>query len=382
MQTMKLKRYPFDPKDLLQAWDASDELILEHFKALIGESRPKILILNDQFGALACGLEGHDLTVYTDSYLSCKGIQLNSEGKITPINDLQKLNGPYDYVLIHIPKNMSFFEDMLCHISAHLKPTSKVISGFMIKHQSKASFDLLNKYIGETSTSLAKKKARLILADFQKSKVQSPYPLQLTVRDAEHDFDHPLVNHSNLFSREKLDVGTRFLLEHIPAGGEQGKEFETILDLGCGNGIIGIAAKMMNPKAKIIFADESEMAIQSAKANYSNYFPKKLGDAEFIWTHSYRDEVAKPVDLILCNPPFHQGNAVSDVTAWQMFKDSHRALKKNGTLRVIGNSQLLYQNSMKKIFGNSQYVAKNSKFTIVDSIKDLIKPTKAEVQPD
>jgi 23S rRNA (guanine1835-N2)-methyltransferase len=379
---MKLKRYPFDPKDLLQAWDASDELILEHFKALIGETRPRILILNDQFGALACGLEGHDLTVYTDSYLSFKGIQLNSEGKITPVNDLGKLDGPYDYVLIHIPKNMSFFEDMLCHITAHLKPTSKVISGFMIKHQSKASFDLLNKYIGETSTSLAKKKARLILADFQKSQAKSPYPLQLTIKDAEHDFDHPLVNHSNLFSREKLDVGTRFLLEHIP----EGKEFETILDLGCGNGIIGIAAKMMNPKAKIIFADESEMAIQSAKANYANYFPKKLDDAEFLWTHSYRDpnsnETAKPVDLILCNPPFHQGNAVSDVTAWQMFKDSHRALKKNGVLRVIGNSQLLYQNSMKKIFGNSQYVAKNSKFTIVDSIKDLVKPTKAEVQPD
>jgi 23S rRNA (guanine1835-N2)-methyltransferase len=375
-----LKRYPADSpgsRGPLQAWDAADELALnyfsETFQAHFAGKNPRVLILNDYFGAISATLKVQrpelDVTTYTDSYLSFKAIQLNSEDQVKPVTRLQELSGFYDLVLIRVPKNMSFFEDMLCHLTSHLKPGAKIVCGYMIKYQSKTSFDLLNRIIGETTTSLAKKKARLIFCDFQKSKVASPYPAQLSIKDLEQSFDIPFVNHSNLFSREKLDIGTRFLLEHIPEG-----EFTTILDLGCGNGIIGLAAKMANPEAQILFIDESEMAIQSAQANYENYFPKAVSadpqfDPEFEWTHCYRGEKSAFVDLVLCNPPFHQGNAVSDETAWQMFKDSHRALKKGGILRVVGNSQLFYQNAIKKIFGNSATVAKNSKFTIVDSVK-------------
>jgi 23S rRNA (guanine1835-N2)-methyltransferase len=361
-----LKRYPPDSpgaRGPLQAWDAADELLLSQEV----NGRPRVLIMTDHFGALSASLKDQnpdlDLTVYTDSYLSFKAIELNGENRIKPITRLQELSGSYDLVLIRIPKNMSFFEDMLCHLTGHLSSSSKIICGYMIKYQSKTSFDLLNRIIGETKTSLAKKKARLILCDFQKSKLASPYPALLSIKDTEQDFTHPLINHSNLFSREKLDIGTRFLLEHIPDG-----EFKTILDLGCANGIIGLAAKMTNPEAQIIFADESEMAIQSAKANYENYFPSD-DTAIYEWTNCYRTDESAFVDLVLCNPPFHQGNVVTDETAWQMFKDSHRALRKGRTLRVVGNSQLFYQNALKKIFGNSEFVAKNSKFTIVDAIK-------------
>ena len=82
------------------------------------------------------------------------------------------------------------------------------------KHQGVASFDLLAKYIGETSTSLAQKKARLVFADFQRNKIPSPYPLQIQIEN----FEIPFVNYSNLFSRGKLDIGTRYLLSHIPKG--------------------------------------------------------------------------------------------------------------------------------------------------------------------
>jgi 16S rRNA G1207 methylase RsmC len=368
-----LKRYPFKKQDPLQAWDSADELLLQHLTELNELPNPlpnpspnslpnlfkdkKILIVNDSFGALSSALEGLNISTYTDSYVSAQGIQINSQNRIQPINQLNELNGPYDLIFIRIPKNMSFFEDILCHLSQHLHSQSQVICAYMVKHQSKSSFDLLNRMIGETRTTLARKKARLIFASFQRLPIASPYPLQIEIEA----FKKPFVHHSNLFSREKLDIGTRFLLNQIPKG-----NYRTILDLGCANGIIGIAAKMKNPAAQIIFSDDSQMAIQSARINYESYFQDS---GIFHWINCFEKQPPESVDLVLCNPPFHQGNTLGTHISWQMFTDAHRALIPGGTLRVIGNSHLHYHVTLKKIFGNSQIVATNSKFMIVDAIK-------------
>ncbi len=356
-----LKRYPERKNDLLQAWDSADTLILEHLNGIPLDGK-RILIVNDAFGALSCSLGGLNCTVYTDSYLSAQAIRLNSEKPVSMIHRLDEMTGIYDLVLIKIPKNMSFFEDTLAHLSAHLGPRSKIICGYQVKHTIKRAFDLLAQYIGATTTSLAQKKARLIFADFQKKEAGSAYPLHVSIEG----FEKPFVNHSNLFSREKLDIGTRFLLEHIPQA-----NYRSILDLGCGNAVVGIAAKQLNPGAQIIFTDESMMAIESAQANYRNYFRNHFKDeAKFFWTHGCEAVLSRSVDLAICNPPFHQGNTVGDFTAWQMFMDARRVLMPNGRFRVIGNSHLQYQISLKKIFGNFEIVEKNSKFTIIDSINN------------
>ena len=353
---MNLQRYPLKKNDPLQAWDAADELLLSHLKTceLIGK---RILILNDHFGALALGLEAFAPTVYTDSFVSAMGLKHNSQGRIQAINSLDALSGVYDYVVIQIPKNMSFFEDQLARVSARLAPHSQVICASMVKHLSPTSFELLNKYIGTTTTSLAQKKARLVFARFEKAASVSPYPLRVKLEG----FEHPFLHHSNLFSREKLDIGTRFFLEHIPKG-----SFQKILDLGCANGIIGIEAKRLNPQAQLIFSDESAMAVESARANYQTYFKDP---AQFLWTNCYEGQEASSVDLVLCNPPFHQGTTVGDFIAWQMFQDAHHALKPGGLLRVIGNSHLGYQLKLKKIFGASRIVATNQKFVICEAKK-------------
>lgn len=355
-----LKRYPILKRDPLQAWDTADDLILSHLSTLDLEGK-RIAILDDHFGALSCALEGFDVTTYTDSYVSAKAMGLNSQDRIKPINHLDDLSGKYDYAIIRVPKNMSFFEDILAHLSGHLHAESKVICGYMVKHQANTSFDLLKKYIGETSTSLAQKKARLIFAGFERTETLSPYPLALSIPG----FNPAFTNHSNLFSREKLDVGTRFLLDHLPRG-----NFKTILDLGCANGIVGIGAKKHLRSAKLIFTDDSEMAIQSAKANFNAFFPEATADsAQYHWTNCYETGESDSVDLVICNPPFHQGNTQGDYIARQMFANAQRVLVTGGTLRVIGNTHLQYQVILHKIFGNSDVVATNKKFMIVDAVK-------------
>lgn len=351
---MNLSRYPVKKNDPLQAWDSADELMLSHMKTLELAGK-RILIINDHFGALSVGLAEFDCLTYTDSFVSMKGIELNGKNRIQVINSLSLLSGVYDYVLIKTPKNMSYFEDILCYLSFHLASHSKLICGSMVKHLSAISFDLLNKYIGATTTSLAQKKARLVFASFERSAVTSAYPMKVKLDGMEREFTH----HSNLFSREKLDIGTRFFLEHIPKG-----NFSRVLDLGCANGIIGIKAKLENPQTKILFSDDSAMAIESARTNYQHYFSDS---AEFFWTNCFENQPAGTLDLVLCNPPFHQGNTIGDFIAWQMFQDARHALMKGGVLRVIGNSHLAYQVKVKKIFGNAKVIATNNKFTVIEA---------------
>lgn len=353
---IQIKRYPVRKDDLLQGWDAADELLIEYVREL-DLNQKKILIINDHFGALSCGLQDFDCTTYTDSYVSMMGISMNGAGRVKILSNLNDLAEVYDYVVIQLPKNMSFFEDILCHLRPRVHAKSQIICGSMIKHMAPMSFELLNKYIGPTTTSLAKKKARLIFASVEKSPLSNPYPLSISIEGFEKNF----MNHSNLFSRDKLDIGTRFFLDHFPKG-IQG----TILDLGCANGIIGIKAKMLNPQAKIIFSDESYMAIESARINYKQFFEDQ---ASFQWTNCYEAQPKNALDYVLCNPPFHQQNTIGDFIAWQMFKDSYESLKVGGKIRVIGNSHLGYQVKLKKIFGNCSIVATNKKFIICESFK-------------
>jgi 16S rRNA G1207 methylase RsmC len=352
----EIKRYPLRKDDLLQGHDAADELLLQHLGTLDLRNK-RILIINDHFGALSCHLQSFDCTTLTDSYVSKMAIELNSKGKIHPIHLLKDITGKFDIVLIQLPKNMSYFEDLLCTLTPHLHAGSLLICTSMIKHMAPMSFELLHKYIGATTTSLAQKKARLIFSRFERSVVESPYP-QLVKLDG---FEKAFINHSNLFSRDKLDIGTRFFLEHLPVG-----ITGTILDLGCANGIIGIKAKTLNPDAHIIFSDESSMAIESAKANYQSYFSH---EAEYKWLNCFEGQAPNSLDYVLCNPPFHQNNTVGDFIAWQMFKDSFESLKPRGVIRVIGNSHLGYQIKLKKIFGHSKIIATNKKFIICESFK-------------
>jgi 23S rRNA (guanine1835-N2)-methyltransferase len=353
-----LHRYPRNPRELLQAWDSADELLLAH--ALTEDLTSKrVLVLNDSFGALACGLNVDDLTSYTDSYLSAQGTELNSKGIIKPLSRLSELSGNYDHVFARIPKNMTFFEDELTALTHHLTPGATLNFGYMVKHQAKSAFDLIERLVGKTSTSLARKKARLIFARFEKSASSRLAPAHISI----DSFSEPFTNYSNVFSREKLDIGTRFFLDHLPTG-----KFSTILDLGCGNGVLGIAAHRSNPSSSMIFCDESQMAIQSAQENFETH---TTGNASYHWTHSCEPVKAESVDLVLCNPPFHQGQAVGDHIARQMFQDAKRVLRKNGVLRVIGNGHLHYPAVLKKIFGNSETVAKNPKFVIAEAVKGV-----------
>jgi 16S rRNA G1207 methylase RsmC len=168
-----------------------------------------------------------------------------------------------------------------------------------------------------------------------------------------------------VYAREKLDIGARHFMKNLPEVNAGTK----VIDLGCGNGVIGLTVLSQQPEAFITFVDESYMAVASAKTNISQNLPEQLAQCQFVINDCLADVEPNSVDLILCNPPFHQQNATTDHIAWQMFRDSHRALKNGGELRIIGNRQLGYHIKLKRLFGNEKLIASNDKFVTLSAIK-------------
>ena len=102
--------------------------------------------------------------------------------------------------------------------------------------------------------------------------------------------------------------------------------------------------------------------------------PSKLKQCEFIVSNCLDEYLRTPandasVDIVLCNPPFHQQNTITDHIALQMFKDSKRILKHGGELRVVGNRHLDYPQTIKRLFGHYKVLASDRKFSILSATK-------------
>ena len=392
---LTLARFPLAQVNRsLQAWDAADEYLLKHIQAeQLISNKMRIVIFNDAFGALTTHFchpdilessEQNKVEAYcvNDSYISSQGIacnikenQLNSDN-ITQLNCLDQLPENIDVILYKIPKSKSLLISQLIQIkntidagSIDQKNAEKntiFIAADRAKEIHSSTLKLFEKHLGTTTTSLAVKKARLVFCKFdQKQKQKSPFPTVWALPNKALNRELSIRNHANVYSREKLDIGARYFIENLP----EVKENSQVIDLGCGNGVIGLSILAQQPSAAIQFFDESHMAITSAETNIRINIPDLISQCQFHLNDCLTNIESNSVDLILCNPPFHQQTATTDHIAWQMFKDSHRVLKKGGELRIIGNRQLAYHIKLKRIFGNEKLIASNDKFVTQSAIK-------------
>ncbi|MBD9415669.1 class I SAM-dependent methyltransferase [Pseudomonas sp. PDM16] len=364
---LDLIRQPEMANEPLQAFDAADEYLLAHVHELGLQADSRVLLLNDGFGALACSLAPHcRVTSSGDSHLGHLALQKNLARNDLVADSVhfvpasETVQGPFDLVLLRVPKTLALLEEQLIRLHGQLAPGARVIAGAMIKHLPRTAGELMERYIGPLQASLAVKKARLLTATPEaKPAPTSPYPTR-------YRLDQPaleLVNHANVFCRDDLDIGTRAFLPHLP----KRLQVQRVADLGCGNGVLGIAYALANPEAELTLVDESYMAVQSAEENWR----AALGErpATFRAADGLADQAPDSLDLVLCNPPFHQQQVVGDFLAWRMFQQARVALVTGGELWIVGNRHLGYHAKLKRLFRGVEQVAATPKFVVLKATK-------------
>lgn len=382
----------------LQAWDAADNYVVEHVVehivepvlATMNESelnaassnpvvRGRVLILNDHFGALSIALSAAGwgrggLFSVSDSYLSQRGLQNNIERNqaslITPIELLtstESLTKPLpvcvELVVLKLPKTLSLLEYQLHQLRSLVSADTTVIAAGMVKAWPKSAQALFERILGPSHTSLAKKKARLLFCKPQSSNHVAAMPaLKQRYEVDVLGFTFTVDGLPNVFSRDSLDIGARAFLDAL-ANDPDSCTVQQVVDLGCGNGVLSIAAGVLYPSADLISVDESYLAVASAEENLKRAFPNRSCRVEAMdCLESLADN---SVDRVLNNPPFHQLHAVGDHIATQMFLDAKRVLKCGGELWVVGNRHLGYQATLTRLFGLCEQVLSTSKFVVL-----------------
>jgi 16S rRNA (guanine1207-N2)-methyltransferase len=381
----RLRRFP-DPgeRSPLRAWDAADEYLLRHaaddegLQGLLGGGS-RVLVVNDAFGALALALADRlSVTSWSDGVDAFLGLRANAvlngmdAGAVEEIPSIRPPVGPFALVLLKIPKGGDLLEHQLRVLRTVLEPGTPVLAAGMSRHMGRHSTALFELLVGPAQTSRAWKKARLILASLAPGldPGPSPFPRVFSVEGAllGGSLRGPgleAVSHAGVFSGRRVDPGTRSLLEAVPDPLEDTR----IADLGCGSGILGVAAAARNDRADVCFTDRSYLAVESARENFSRAFgPGRTG--RFLPALGLDGVERGWADLVLNNPPFHDRHAVGDAIAWGMFHEARRVLRAGGALVVVGNRHLGYHAKLKRIFGNCDVVASDRTFVVLRAVRE------------
>lgn len=351
----RLRRAHHDDRQPLRAWDGADVLALEHLhtEAVAGG---RWLVANDAFGALAVALDARAPTSWSDSHVAhlaaAANLDANDAGELRTLASTEAPTGPIDVAIVKIPRTIALLEHQLALLRPHLHERSVVLGAGMTKAVHTSTIRAFERAVGPTTTSRAARRARLLHAVVDPATADVPVP-------EPHRWQTPegveVTGWPNAYSPDRLDPGSALLLAHLPMPSPDA----TVLDLGCGTGVLAATVAHRQRDARVLATDESHHAIASARATLAGV------DADIRLADGTEGIADATVDVVLLNPPFHVGGARTESVARAMFAGAQRVLAPEGELIVVGNRHLSHHVALRKWFRSVDVLGADPRFSVL-----------------
>lgn len=161
-----------------------------------------------------------------------------------------------------------------------------------------------------------------------------------------------------VFSRDGLDVGSNMLLSTLKPH-TKGK----VLDVGCGAGVLSAMLARFSPKVRLTMTDVSAAAVEASKATLA-----ANGLEGDVFASNVYSDVNGRFDLILSNPPFHDGMQTSMDAAHQLIRGAAEHLNVGGELRIVANAFLPYPQVLDETFGSHEVLVQNGRFKVYRAV--------------
>ncbi|HIH42588.1 TPA: class I SAM-dependent methyltransferase [Candidatus Woesearchaeota archaeon] len=178
----------------------------------------------------------------------------------------------------------------------------------------------------------------------------------------DHNFE--FYTASGVFSAEKIDTGTRILIENITI-----QENNSVLDFGCGIGVVGIVIKKLFPTTQVYLTDINERAVKisqkNAELNNISLNNSTDGNSMTFFQGNLFEAIPKDIkfDTIISNLPQHAGRKI----CFEIITRSKDFLNKDGSLQVVARHQKggkEIEKKMKEVFGNVETLGKESGYRV------------------
>lgn len=171
--------------------------------------------------------------------------------------------------------------------------------------------------------------------------------------------EYSLLTMAGTFSKDALDYGTRVLLENTVNKDLKGP----LLDLGTGNGVVGILIKQAKPELKVVMSDVNARCVEVAKENVQKYH----FDNQVILSDGF-EKITGQFGTILLNPPIRAGKKV----IYKLFQESYQHINPQGSLYVVIRKDQGANSALKEL---SQYfkvslIAKDRGYQVLWALKE------------
>lgn len=149
---------------------------------------------------------------------------------------------------------------------------------------------------------------------------------------------------AGLFSPSKPDEGTLAMLAQVDL--EKG---QTLLDLGCGSGIVAIWAAKQLGGENVSMTDADPLAVETAGSNAQK---NGFGNIKAFLSDGFSNYTITELDWILSNPPYHSDFSV----ARGFIEKGFNRLKSGGRMVMVTKRETWYKNKFIAIFGGVHIV--------------------------
>lgn len=169
-----------------------------------------------------------------------------------------------------------------------------------------------------------------------------------------------LVSDNGVFSKQRVDYGSRVLLDTI----ELNENHKKLLDVGCGYGTFGVSLKKVYPHLNVEMVDINERAVLlTKKAIDLNHLQNANVYQSFVY-----ENVRGKFDVVVSNPPIRAGKSV----VFEILEKAYDFLNEGGFLMIVIQKKQGAPSAKKKmedVFGNCEVVNKDKGYYILKSVR-------------
>ena len=316
----------------------------------------------------------------------------------------------FDLVLSHLPRGRAVQQELIRGAAWVLRPGGRFYFVASKRAGVKGAVAYARELFGRCGVVRQKKGYHVALA-VRPARLQPLPPVDgyvtrtITLDDAETT----LVSKPGVFAWDRLDDGTAALVDAMEIG-----PHDCVLDLGCGTGLAGLAAarRAVHPPSphrggageqgrdaamardpsprrggagggvgQVVLVDADARAVESARRTLE---ANSIANAEVLLSDCgsavlsaglrqaqsgrSRQRFGRRFDVVITNPPFHQGVGVDYEVACQFVRDAARVLRRDGCLFLVANRFLRYGDLIRATFGNVATAYADNRYHVLTAV--------------